>query len=659
MIKTALRLLRQRSLLQKFALISLLAISLIGIFLGQLLRTSVERQVLNGAISEAEVVSRLALHSAIGPEELKNGLDPDRIRALKLELQTDFARIDVVDLVLWNLEREIVFATDVSQIGKITPASNALTQAFSSKPLVHIRDVAHEQQTHPVLRRYGKIIEVYQPVQFGSVDRGSIVGVLRTAIPYAPVAQTIANETKRLYLALVLAFVALYTVLFKLFSNASAELQNRADTNEHQARHDALTGLPNRTQFSEVTRNILDKRTPNMLAVALLDLDRFKEVNDTLGHHYGDKLLVEVARRLTDTLKAPNIVARLGGDEFALLLSDVTSAEDALETAKRVVVAMEDPFKIEEEQIGIGASIGVSIAPDDGCDLTTLLQKADVAMYCTKRAKTGYALYDSSQDNNSREQLILVGELRQSMAEQLIVYFQPKIEISSDQLCGVEALVRWDHPERGILSPDTFVPLVERSGLMDSMTAIVLEKSLQQLRAWLDDGFNLHMAVNISAQGLQDNHLEIVIDELLTKYSIQPELLILEITETAIATDQARAQETIQSMVKNGLKFSIDDFGTGYSSLAVLRSLPVNELKIDRMFINDLAHPDGISIVEYCINLGHTLGMSVVAEGVQSQSDLDILKHLGCDVAQGFWFARPMPADELTGWMSDDISIAA
>ena len=194
---------------------------------------------------------------------------------------------------------------------------------------------------------------------------------------------------------------------------------------------------------------------------------------------------------------------------------------------------------------------------------------------------------------------------------------------------------------------------------MDSMTAIVLEKSLQQLRAWLDDGFNLHMAVNISAQGLQDNHLEIVIDELLTKYSIQPELLILEITETAIATDQARAQETIQSMVKNGLKFSIDDFGTGYSSLAVLRSLPVNELKIDRMFINDLAHPDGISIVEYCINLGHTLGMSVVAEGVQSQSDLDILKHLGCDVAQGFWFARPMPADELTGWMSDDISIAA
>lgn len=623
-----------------------------------MLRTSVERQVLDGAIAQAEVVSRLGLQSAIGPDEIKNGLSEDRIRALQIELQTDFARIDVIDLTLWNLTHKVVFATYSRQIGLSAPATPEIADSFSGKALAKIKNVSDIPQASAILKRHGTIVEVYQPVRFGSIGNDAITGVLRTAIPYGPIAQTITEETRRLYIALAFAFLTLYLVLFRLVARASLELRHRADENEQQARHDALTGLPNRTQFSEAVDAIINTGETD-IAIALMDLDRFKEVNDTLGHHHGDLLLIEAGSRISQLLDSQDMVARLGGDEFALVLRGVTDSQTALTTTNRVVKAIEETFDIEGISLDIGASIGVAIAPDHGHDLSTLLQRADVAMYSAKRLKSGCALYDQAIDNNSREQLAMMGDLRRSMNEQLVVYYQPKVDLKTNLTTGVEALVRWNHPDRGLIAPDVFIPLAERSGLIDAITHIVIEKSLAQLRCWLDNGLNLHISVNVSARGLHDGKLVEVVNELLARYSIPHECLVLEITETTIAADPVRAREVLASLGNQGVRFSIDDFGTGYSSLAVLRSLPVDELKIDREFIADLAHPDGAAIVEYSIRLGHVLGLVVVAEGVEDLADQKTLANLGCDMAQGYWFARPMPAEDITAWLIDDESLAA
>ena len=443
----------------------------------------------------------------------------------------------------------------------------------------------------------------------------------------------------------------LYFLLFRLVANASAELRLRADENEQQARHDALTGLPNRMLFGEKVHQILEDRGPEKLAIALIDLDRFKEVNDTLGHHHGDLLLIEVGRRLEASLRPGDAVARLGGDEFALVLTGVPDGEAALAVALRLVQAIETPFEVEGLQLDIGASVGLAMAPQHGDDLLTLLQRADVAMYQAKRSGAGCALYDSSDDHNSRQQLSMASELRQSMADQLIVHYQPKIDLGSGKPCGVEALVRWDHPEHGLLMPDSFIPLAERGGMMNGLTLIVLDRSLCQLRKWLDQGRDLHLAVNVSARGLHNGEFITEVGDALARHQIPAERLMLEVTETTIAADPDGARQTLTKLQNLGVRCSIDDFGTGYSSLAVLRSLPVSELKIDRTFIKDLSDPEGLAIVDYCIRLGHMLGLAIVAEGVERAEDRTELCRLGCDLAQGYWYARPMPADDLDAWL--------
>jgi len=650
-VQRAWRSVRDRSLLQKFGLISLVAMTLIGVLLGQLLKTSVERQVLDGAIGEAEVVSRLGLQNAIGPSELQRGLSADRVRALELALRSDFARIDVVDVVLWNLDGTVVFATTTSDIGTTTARSVEWDRAVAGEPVASIVDLDTSENADPLLRRHGQVVQVHQPVRFGSNANSETSGILRTSIPYGPIAETMAEEIRGLYLALAAAFVALYLLLFRLVANASSELQRRADENEQQAKHDALTGLPNRTLFAEELGTILDRNRRQNLAIALIDLDRFKDVNDTLGHHHGDLLLIEVGKRLKAALRPSDAVARLGGDEFALVLTGVGDAGEAMEVADRVVSIIEKPFEIEGIRLDVGASAGVAIAPEHGDDLATLLQRADIAMYLAKRSRVRCAIYDPTHDHHSRQELTLAGDLRRGMDDQLVVHYQPKVDLVGDQVFGVEALVRWQHPELGLLQPGRFVPLAERTGMMDRMTRIVLEQSLAQLRRWLDDGRDLHVAVNVSARGLHDRALVDVVDAGLRRHGVPAERLVLEITETTIAADPEGARRVLSSLCERGVRFSIDDFGTGYSSLAVLRSMPVNEMKIDREFVSHLANPEGSAIVEYSIRLGHVLGLTVVAEGVEEPSDVERLRRLGCDLAQGYWFAKPMPAAELSAWL--------
>jgi diguanylate cyclase (GGDEF)-like protein/PAS domain S-box-containing protein len=423
-----------------------------------------------------------------------------------------------------------------------------------------------------------------------------------------------------------------------------------------QAFTDQLTGLPNRALLHDRTQQALRLagRQGLIAALLLLDLDRFKEVNDTLGHHHGDLLLQQVAERLHGSLRSSDTVARLGGDEFAVLLPQITGVQEATAVADKLSAAIEAPFTIDGLTLDVDASIGVAVYPDHASDADQLLQRADVAMYATKVTHAGYTVYDPALDQHNPRRLGLLGQLRRALAAgELVVHYQPKADVPSGRILGVEALVRWQHPEHGLLGPGEFVPLAETTGLIRPLTSYVLDAALRQCRAWLDAGHQLSMAVNLSTRCLLDLTLPDQVTQLLQDTGVAPDRLLLEITESAIMTDPTRALEILNRLHTLGVQLAIDDFGTGYSSMAYLKSLPVDELKVDRSFVKHLRdNQNDAVIVRSTVDLGHNLGLRVVAEGVEDQATLKELATLGCDTVQGYFVARPMPASELAAWLT-------
>jgi diguanylate cyclase len=439
---------------------------------------------------------------------------------------------------------------------------------------------------------------------------------------------------------------------------ANRELEELIHEVTHQANHDALTGLPNRLLFADRASQALAvaRRDGSRQAVLMVDLDRFKEVNDTLGHQHGDLLLKQVAERLSGLLRPSDTVARFGGDEFALLLSDGGS-EAGVEVANRIAEALEAPFFLPDATIGVEASIGIAAATaaHEQLTLEELLRQADIAMYKAKADRSGYAHYASCNDDGTPERLTLIGELRQAIdCEELVVYYQPKTAVDTGELLGVEALLRWQHPSRGLLLPGEFIELAEGSTLIKRLTTLVLNSTLRSCRTWLDQGLRLPVAVNISARSLCDPEFPTIISNHLARAGVPAELLTIELTETTVMAYPGLALRILQKLRDIGVRLSVDDFGTGYSSLAYLKKLPVTELKIDREFIKGLTtDPDDAVIVQSATDLGHNLGLSVVAEGVEDETTLAALKALGIDVAQGFHLGRPMPEERLHRWIAD------
>jgi diguanylate cyclase len=423
-----------------------------------------------------------------------------------------------------------------------------------------------------------------------------------------------------------------------------------------QAFTDQLTGLPNRALLHDRTQQAirLAGRHGLTAALLLLDLDRFKEVNDTLGHHHGDLLLQQVAERMHGSLRSSDTVARLGGDEFAVLLPQITGVQEATVVADKLSAAIEAPFTVDGLTLDVDASIGVAVYPNHATDANELLQRADVAMYAAKATHAGYTLYDPTLDQHNPRRLGLLGQLRRALAAgELIVHYQPKADARSTRILGVEALVRWQHPEHGLLGPGEFVPLAETTGLIRPLTAYVLDAALRQCRTWLDAGHELSVAVNLSTRCLLDLSLPDQITQLLEETAVASERLVLEITESAIMTDPPRALEILNCLHALGVQLAIDDFGTGYSSMAYLKSLPVDELKVDRSFVQHLRdNQSDAVIVRSTVDLGHNLGLRVVAEGVEDEATLNELATLGCDSVQGYYVARPMPAAELVAWLA-------
>jgi diguanylate cyclase (GGDEF)-like protein len=443
--------------------------------------------------------------------------------------------------------------------------------------------------------------------------------------------------------------------LFAIYRTSAVSLEK-----EHQANHDVLTGLPNRKFLLETLDKVLadadadtDAGTGRRVGLFLLDLDRFKEVNDTLGHQMGDQLLGHVAARIRGALRPSDVVARLGGDEFAVLLPSISDAAGATEVALRIQAALSEPYNFEGVLLELEASIGIALYPDHGADVSQLQRSADVAMYLAKDERSGIEVYSADKDQNSTTRLGLLGSLRQGIeGGQLELHYQPKVALSSGAVVGVEALVRWRHPHRGLIFPDEFIPLAERSGLMHRLTAYVVDAALEQAARWWAVGLEIPVAVNVSARDLHGTMLAETVGRGLARHGLPASALRLELTERVLMSEPARVADTLGALERLGVQLSLDDFGTGYSSLVLLQRLPVSEIKIDRSFVKRLlTSPDDTKIVRSIVDLAHALGIEAVAEGVETEEVWDLLDELGCDSAQGWYASRPLPADRATEWL--------
>jgi diguanylate cyclase (GGDEF)-like protein len=430
------------------------------------------------------------------------------------------------------------------------------------------------------------------------------------------------------------------------------------DALNHQALHDPLTSLPNRALFLDRLDLAVAtaRRDQDSVALLLFDLDRFKEINDTFGHHYGDILLQQVSLRLMQALRDTDTVARLGGDEFAVLLPGNDQAA-AVHVANVLISDFWEPFTVDRHKVRIGVSIGISCFPVDSHNAQTLLRHADVAMYLSKQAQHGPIVYAPDQDEHSPHRLALVDELREAIEENgLLLHFQPVADLRTQRVTDVEALVRWQHPVHGLLLPPRFVPMAESTGLMPLLSEWVLEAALRQRRRWQQAGLGLRVSVNLSMSSLHESRLVDTTQTLLRRYGVPATALKIEVTESALMRDAARTLEILRQLSDLGICLAIDDFGTGYSSLSYLKQLPVEEIKIDQSFVGGMVSDAAdAAIVHSTIGLGHGLGLRVIAEGVETAATWDRLVALGCDGAQGYYISRPLLGDAIVTWVEQGV----
>ena len=630
--------------LGKFAVVSAIPILIFGLSLSYLLNDFVYERTLETAEAHAKIVARIGPVEDVSQSDLHATRGAARWRDLEAALRDTALGPPGSELLVWDKNLQIVYSSDRSKIGHTSFEPSQLKQALRGETQSFTTTPEGESE---------ELLKVVTPLKGA---RGVPVGALEISVPYRPLARSIKRDFRIFYVVLLVGLNLLYVAIFGVLVRASKRLRRRAEEQEHLALHDVLTGLANRALFRDRVKQALrvGERENQTVAVMLMDLDHFKEINDTLGHHHGDIVLQETARRLQHTLRETDTIARLGGDEFAVVLPNVPDPAAVLHVAEKVRDSLRVPFIVQGLTLDVRASIGVAFFPGHGRDVDTLLQRADVAMYLAKTAQSGCEIYTVEKDQYSPSRLALVGELRAAIDEnQFLVHYQPKVDLKTGYVKGVEALIRWNHPLRNLIPPDEFIPLAEHTGLIDELTFYVLNESLRQVSEWRDQGLDLTVAVNLSARSLLDAEFPEEVSKLLRTWQANPSSLQLEITESTILADPARAAGTLNTLSRMGVELSIDDFGTGYSSLVHLRRLPLKELKIDKSFVMNMsADENDAVIVRSLIDLGRNLGLQVVAEGVETEAIWNELARLGCDYAQGFYMSRPMPADQLSRWLN-------
>jgi diguanylate cyclase (GGDEF)-like protein len=618
------------SLLTKFAIVGFICLAAAGTALVHVERGRLEHR----AIERAQQSALLALDTAVRPhlrtsghgaKPTFDGTLPDGLRHKRLR------RVALLD-------DHGALRTAVPHRGAAPDRASVAAALAKASPVAHVAP--------------NGILEVYVPL--GAPGRAKPIGLIELAVPYA---RGITADLRAAELTLAAGLLATYLLLLLLVATGSRALRRQAADDKRRALHDPLTGLANRRRFHNELRGAVERSSTSeaRFAVLVIDLDRFKELNDTLGHHVGDQLLRQIGPRLRPVLRADDVLARLGGDEFAVLLRSAGSQDAAGEVAERLRAALVRPFALERFSVHVAASIGVSIFPDDARDGDALMRRADVAMYQAKKARTGWETYSAERDRNSRERLELVGELNRAIGRnELVLMYQPKISTRTGAVTGAEALVRWRHPDKGLLGPDQFLPLAEQAGLMRPLTLLVLDEAIAQCGRWRAEGLTLPVSVNLSATNLIDLDLPRELARLFEQRKVPSELLVLELTESVLMSDPEKAHELLSEVAEVGVKISLDDFGTGYSSLAYLSRLPVDELKIDRSFVIAMEESEqDATIIRSVVDLARNLNLSTVAEGVESLSHLERLTALGCDAVQGYYFSRALPPEELVEWLQE------
>jgi diguanylate cyclase (GGDEF)-like protein len=631
------------SLLAKFSVLTFLCVAVLGAALAVALR----QQILGHAASNAR---ELAMETAdevadehITPADLQDGFDDEKL--MKIDRSIEMLLLDgtVRNAKIYDGNARLIYSLKREEIGE--QEGGEVYAALAGET------VGGFEESEDL---GGRVYEVYTPLRFvGSTEPA---GAFELYLPYEPIAARVDADTRRLYIVLAGGLAMLYLMLLPIVGRASGALRRHADESHHQALHDELTGIANRRQlFNRLDEAIrAGKPGDKGFALLMLDLDRFKEVNDALGHGHGDMLLRQAAGRLARSVRADDLLARLGGDEFAVL-ARVAGAEEALEIAERIGAALHEQFVIADVPVFVEASIGIALFPDHGVDAEALLQAADTAMYAAKQAGTRHELFVLDRDRRGPERIARLGELRRALTEgELVVYHQPKLDLRTGEVTGTEALVRWEHPDQGLLPPMEFLPLAEQTGLITGLTSHVLEEALRQNREWADEGVELTVAVNVSERSLLDSDFPDEVDALLARHGVPGERLQLELTERSLIGDVATAMDVIARLHSLGVRLSVDDFGTGYSSLSRLLVLPLHELKIDRSFVMEIdSEGPGAAIVRSAVDLGHHLGLEVVAEGVETETTLAELRELGCDAVQGYHLLRPQPAADVTRWLRE------
>jgi diguanylate cyclase (GGDEF)-like protein len=656
---------RGASMLVRFGAISLLLTLTVGLALSWVLSTAITERAREQAEWTVIVTVRLGLMPQLTREDLAEGFDADRLASIEQAIADAAGNLqaggrqlddlDPVELNIFNRDGTIVYAGDHDRIGT-TSTSDELDDALAGEVVSGFSHSAVDDADSETGGR--QLLEVYVPIQYAGSD--SPDGAMELYLPYAPVAAAVRQDVRTLTITLVVGLALFYGVLFRFIASASGRLQRQAEElrasaerDRHQATHDALTGLPNWELLRDRLVQALAAagRSDSEVALLLIDLDRFKEINDGLGHSYGDRLLCQVGPRLRSVLRTGDTLARLGGDEFAVLLPSVVGVVEAQAVAERLRQALHRPFDVDGLALDIEASVGIVLSPWHGTDTEELLRNADIAMYAAKELKAGAVVFEPDRHVTAPWRLTVLGDLRRALdgTDELFLEYQPKYTLDGERLEGVEALLRWQHPTEGLIPPDQFIPVAEGTGIILRLTERVLNRALAQMRRWLVSGHSVPVAVNLSTRCLLDAGLPEMVRRLLAEHGVPAELLRLEVTESAVMGDAARCMDVLQRLHDLGVRLSIDDFGTGYSSMAYLRRLPVDELKIDRSFVLGMTttQQDAV-LVRTAIDLGHNLGLTVVAEGVEGLEHVHALRALGCDIAQGYHYARPMPAQELT-----------
>jgi len=597
------------------------------------LQSEVQARAVRGATASARIIVSLVVARNIRTEDVE---ELDVTRAEQTDMDEDLTELrrngQVVDLDVWSLASGLAVYTDTDAD---EPEADPDPESLGAADLRRAR-------LGSFVGDNGDALAVFVP--YDPEGGRNYTAVVEVQLPRDPIDEAVRLWSALLYAAAAAAVVLTLAVLFFYRRRRRRETQ--------AARHDTLTGLGNRLLLAETTPRVLAAAPGRSTALLLLDLDGFKDVNDTLGHDAGDLLLVAVADRLRESAAGADALIRLGGDEFAVLLA--ADAADAVLAAEAIRLALRRPILIAGLPVEIDASVGVALSPQHGDDLGSLLKRADVAMYEAKRDGTGVVVYDMSTDSREAQHLSVLAELREGIeAGQLRLHYQPKSH-PDGRIDEVEALVRWQHPVRGLLFPIDFVPLAERTSLIKPLTAWVLQEAARQCGRWRAAGRELTVAVNVSARNLFDDELITTLTGAAETAGIPLQALRLEITETAVMTDPERTNATLGEFSRLGMHVSIDDFGVGNTSLAYLSTLPVRTLKIDRRFVTDLlTSPVDEILVRNIIHLAHDLGLTSVAEGVETADVWRRLAELGCDEIQGYVLTRPLPPDKLDEWLAD------